>query len=252
MLDKGLEWPLTRSPYDRPMSSYTRKRPPARKPQNRRTSPARKGTPAWLWFASGLAVGIFLMLIKNVGGEKTIPVADAPEQNSPTVDSRPRPRFDFYDLLPESRVPVGADRPEPPSAPTPVAQTPVTPEPGRQPPTVRPEPAIVSTPSAPVSVRPETPPSSTPAAEQVTASSPTVASNRLLLQAGSFRSQGDADNLRAQLLLMGLSASIETFSPNQSETWHRVIVGPYDNHQSMDSARSQLTANGIDTLMLRR
>ena len=35
-----------------------------------------------------------------------------------------------------------------------------------------------------MSVRPETPPSSTPAAEQVTASTPTVASNRLLLQAG--------------------------------------------------------------------
>lgn len=214
--------------------------------------------PAWLWFASGLAVGIFLMLIKNVGGDKSAPIAESPEDTPPVVDSRPRPRFDFYDLLPESRVPVGADRPEPPPAPAPVRE-----EPRTQPPATRPEPAIVTappvapTPAPTPTPRPETPQPTAPTAQSsstatASAPAPAAASNRLLLQAGSFRSQGDADNLRAQLLLMGLSANIETFSPNQGETWHRVIVGPYDNHQSMDSARSQLTANGIDTLMLRR
>lgn len=235
------------------MSSYNRKRSPARKPQNRRASPAKKGMPAWLWFASGLAVGIFLMMIKGVGGDKSAPVAESPQETAPVVDSRPRPRFDFYDLLPESRVPVGADRPEPPPAPPVVAE-----EPRTQPSVARPEPAVVTAPpvTPPPTPRPEASPPTAPAAQSgntATASTPApAASNRFLLQAGSFRSQGDADNLRAQLLLMGLSASIETFTPNQGETWHRVIVGPYDNHQSMDSARSQLTANGIDTLMLRR
>lgn len=230
------------------MSSYNRKR----KPQNRRTRPAKKGMPAWLWFASGLAVGIFLMLIKNVGGEKPAHVAAPPEKNSPVADSRSRPRFDFYDLLPESRVPVGADRPELPPVPTP-QPSPQPPTPSPQPPAPSaPEPVVVVPPSAPaVTTRPE--PALSSPAQSTTATPPAAAtSNRLLLQAGSFRNQGDADNLRAQLLLMGLSASIETFTPRPGETWHRVIVGPYDSQQSMDSARSQLTANGIDTLLLRR
>lgn len=225
------------------MSSPTNKRV-TRKPQNRRASPTRRSTPAWLWFGSGLVVGIFLMLIKDVGRQDEAPVADSTSKPPAVEDSRQRPRFDFYDLLPESRVPVGADRPAPPPEPSPQIQ----PAP----------PAMVSTPAPAPKPTPAVAPAITqaepalPPAAETPPTTTTPASERFLLQVGSFRSQGDADNLRAQLLLMGLSASIETFNPRQGETWHRVIVGPYSDHNNMDSARSQLANNGIDTLMLRR
>ncbi len=240
-----------------PMPNYTRKPSNRRKPQTRRASPVRKGAPAWVWFCSGLVLGIFLMLIKDIGKPDSAPSKETVAAKAQGEDTRHRPRFDFYDLLPESRVPVGADRPAPPDTPAPLAPTPAptpapaqepSPEPAPQPRPAQPEQPVAASPPdpqpAPTRPEPESPPSRT--------DTPAEESQRFLLQAGSFRSHADADNLRAQLLLMGMSANIETFNPRQGETWHRVIVGPYRDHQSMDSVRSQLAANGIDTLMLRR
>ena len=73
-----------------------------------------------------------------------------------------------------------------------------------------------------------------------------------LLQAGSFKSPRDADSLRAQLLLLNLSASIETFSPRHDETWHRVLVGPFEKNTDVASARAKLASNQIDSLLLKR
>lgn len=73
-----------------------------------------------------------------------------------------------------------------------------------------------------------------------------------LLQVGSFKSNGDADSLRARLLLLNLSTSIEMVSPRKGETWHRVLVGPFTNHSDVTEARNRLASNGIDSLLLKR
>ncbi len=73
-----------------------------------------------------------------------------------------------------------------------------------------------------------------------------------LLQAGSFKQQPDADSLRASLLLLNLTANIETFNASNGETWHRVLVGPFANNSQMASARGKLAANGIESLLLKR
>jgi cell division protein FtsN len=49
-----------------------------------------------------------------------------------------------------------------------------------------------------------------------------------VLQAGSFRSLGDAKKLKASLALLGYEASIQHVSVNREE-WHRVRIGPYEN-----------------------
>lgn len=70
-----------------------------------------------------------------------------------------------------------------------------------------------------------------------------------LLQAGSFRNAADADSLRAQLILLNLNAEVSQFNHN-GEVWHRVIVGPFEDHSAMSSARTSLLENGIESLLL--
>src|SRR5690606_16936334 len=73
-----------------------------------------------------------------------------------------------------------------------------------------------------------------------------------VLQAGSFRNAADADSVRASLLLLNMHANIEKVSTGGSETWHRVLVGPFTNKSELSNARAILTQNGIDSIQLKR
>lgn len=73
-----------------------------------------------------------------------------------------------------------------------------------------------------------------------------------LLQAGSFKNAGDADSLRAQLLLMNMNASIEKAKTASGDRWYRVMVGPFDGRDAMTRTRGRLASNGIETLALKR
>lgn len=70
------------------------------------------------------------------------------------------------------------------------------------------------------------------------------------LQAGSFRSQPDAEKMRAKLLLNGLDAFVK---PGQAkgQTLHRVRVGPFYEKGQLDRARSSLKKRGISYMVLR-
>lgn len=72
------------------------------------------------------------------------------------------------------------------------------------------------------------------------------------LQAGSFKNSGDADSLRAQLLLMNLDAAIEKAKSSSGDNWYRVIAGPFESRGEMTQARSKLASNGVQTLVLKR
>ena len=72
-----------------------------------------------------------------------------------------------------------------------------------------------------------------------------------VLQVGSFRNPRDAESLKVQLLLLNLSAEIETFSMDAG-TMHRVLVGPFADTSKMTSARNKLADNNINSLLLKR
>ncbi len=73
-----------------------------------------------------------------------------------------------------------------------------------------------------------------------------------LLQAGSFKNASDAEALRVKLLLLNLSASVETVKIGNGEKWHRVLVGPFTDSSSMAYARAKLAENEIDIVLLKR
>lgn len=72
------------------------------------------------------------------------------------------------------------------------------------------------------------------------------------LQAGSFRRFEDADRLRAQLALQSIESEIQRVSINDTETWHRVRVGPFTSARKMDKVRNKLRAQSIDPIVLKR
>ena len=68
--------------------------------------------------------------------------------------------------------------------------------------------------------------------------------DKSVLQVGSFQSAGEADSLKAQLALLGLEASVKSAVVN-SETWHRVQLGPFASESSLSRAKNLLIENNI-------
>lgn len=73
-----------------------------------------------------------------------------------------------------------------------------------------------------------------------------------VLQAGSFKSEAEADRRRATILMLGLPVKIVKVPVKPGETWYRVVVGPFPGKAAAQSARSNLRSNGVDTLVLKQ
>jgi hypothetical protein len=91
---------------------------------------------------------------------------------------------------------------------------------------------------------------STRAQPDATQASPAAGGERFILQAGSFRRAEDADQMKAQLALLGAVANVQKVTVDQ-QTWHRVRVGPLDSAREADQLRRRLQENGIEVLVLR-
>lgn len=72
-----------------------------------------------------------------------------------------------------------------------------------------------------------------------------------VLQAGSFRSAQDADRQRAQLALLGVESHIQTVTIDDTDTWHRVRVGPMSDLAELNNIRRRLSSNSVEALVIR-
>ncbi|WP_290650938.1 SPOR domain-containing protein [Aquisalimonas sp.] len=195
---------------------------------------AQHNAPRWVWFLSGLLPGLFIALLVHMHHARDdgiASLASGPESAAPGSaddgsDSSDRPRFEFYELLSEMEV-VVPDEPEPDAGPT------------EQPATPAPEVATPHLEQAPA------------AADNAQETQEAQGDTRYMLQAGSFRSHEDADQLKARLALMGVRADIQSVEVDSGETWHRVRIGPFSDRERVDSLRSQLQGVEVDSLLLR-
>ena len=71
------------------------------------------------------------------------------------------------------------------------------------------------------------------------------------LQAGSFQSAPDADNLKARLALVGIEAAIQTTNLPDKGVWHRVRIGPYSDVEELNRVRTVLKQNGVDAALVK-
>ncbi len=148
----------------------------------------KQGAPGWAWLLAGLTVGLFVAFLVYLQGEgqpehrlRPIPAQNATTPPQPVTRSTvkeptpaPKPRFDFYTILPEMEIPV--PEPEPPA------------------------------PSALPPSRKE----SSPTAEKKLIEPHTA----YVLQLGSFRNRADADRLKARIAMLGFEPHIQTVNIN--------------------------------------
>jgi cell division protein FtsN len=74
---------------------------------------------------------------------------------------------------------------------------------------------------------------------------------RFVLQAGSFASFSDADQLKARLALQGLVAHVQKVTIEGRGDFHRVRLGPYERVEQLDTADQQLRALGVKPIRLK-
>ncbi|MBX3725027.1 MAG: SPOR domain-containing protein [Xanthomonadales bacterium] len=198
----------------------------------RRTNHARRGAstalPAWLWLVAGIVIGVVLALLAVRSGlapglrpaqEQPQPQAarpgGSPEEAAPPARAT---TYDFYTVLPEMEV-------------------------------------LIPDSELRAQVRAETPPAgTTPAgtapAESGAAPVAAPAGTRYRLQAGSFRDPRPAEEAKARLALLGISASVQSVNVN-GNTFHRVYVGPYASAAEVDRVKRQLADNGVQAITVR-
>lgn len=68
-----------------------------------------------------------------------------------------------------------------------------------------------------------------------------------VIQAGAFKTADEADQRRAQLILLGLTPSIK-ITNQDGVTWHRVMLGPLDSRLDMERMRRKLADANIPSL----
>ena len=201
----------------------------------------RQGRPGWVWGLAGLVLGGLIFGYVFMGEQwraklgnlpRPNPDAVAPASSASSDDSiagdgpaivpvKPKPKYDFYTLLPEKEVVIpDAELAEEAraearkSAPKPPAGN------------------VSATPAAAIAV-----------------DAPVVAaatgSDRYLLQAGAFRGSDEADALKAQIALTGEIAHIESAQINGT-TVYRVRMGPYATASALAAAKQALLSHGIN------
>jgi cell division protein FtsN len=71
------------------------------------------------------------------------------------------------------------------------------------------------------------------------------------VQAGSFQSPADADNLKARLALAGLVATVEPANLPDKGIWYRVRLGPFTQLDEINRVRATLAQNGVDASLVK-
>lgn len=161
--------------------------------------------------------------------KKTLPDIEVVTDAQPEEQAPIKPRFEFYTILPELEVVVPDEQAAKALKRAPVPR-PVAPVENNTPKATVREPAAASATATTTAAQPEF--------------------NNYVLQAGSFQSQEDAERQKVNLLLMGLNVSIQPVQV-QNKQWYRVRVGPFKDFDSYADARSRLTNQGIDFMVLR-
>ncbi len=195
----------------------------------RRKAQARRGSerriPLWMWLLGGMLLGLALaaaLLIWNRDGTMALfpianPGATAPRESEPAIAPAAKPETrprPRYDFYTLLR-----------ERETRVSDKELADK-------VRAEASQQATPAAPAAA---TPPR-----------------ERYLLQAGAFRTQRDADAIKARIAMgSGLTARVEAADVN-GQPVYRVRLGPYATARELEDAKRRLAESGMpDTLAVR-
>lgn len=80
---------------------------------------------------------------------------------------------------------------------------------------------------------------------------PSAVAKSFWLQVGAFQHEGEADNLKAKLALLGVEAKIQSVNMPDKGLLHRVRVGPFSRADELERVRGQLKQNGLDASVVK-
>ena len=177
-----------------------------------------KPIPGWIWMFAGLAIGLFVALLvyikDNSSGKLVI---------TETVAKVFQKQTDVRDVKKDNTTPP----PEPPGGNKPKFDF-YTILPELE--VAIPEQELINT----------------------TNTSTTSKTKQLyILQAGSFKKFEEADKLKARLALEGIEAGIQKVKINETDTWHRVRIGPLNNISALNQTRRRLRSLGIASIVVK-
>ncbi|MCO4798063.1 MAG: SPOR domain-containing protein [Colwelliaceae bacterium] len=69
------------------------------------------------------------------------------------------------------------------------------------------------------------------------------------MQCGSFKTQKQAEVMKANIAFSGLSAQISAVKGSNG-TWHKVYLGPYEKKRSAEKDKHKLNSNNISTCQI--
>lgn len=208
-------------------------KPARKKPQGASRNPPPKkapksGAPGWLLLTAGLMIGLFVAFLMYLWDHRAEPASVAAKANRASAAAATDA------ASPDNTVP---------------ANTPPNPAngPGEEPRfdfyTLLPNQEVLPSKKT-----------SEAASQAATQVKPAEQGDRTpyILQAGSFRSEREADRRRAEVLLLGLPVKTLKVSVKPGDDWYRVVVGPFKGKEAAQAARGSLRANGVDTLILKQ
>ncbi|HTQ01094.1 MAG TPA: SPOR domain-containing protein [Casimicrobiaceae bacterium] len=199
----------------------------------------------------GLAAGVAYYLMKAngpfpaQGGKEARESARDPSRVAKSDPAAPdKPRFDFYKILPGVEEPkVQADAKKSPDRAV-VEQAKAGPDKAAKTADKAPDKAADKAPDKAA----DKPPDKMASAESTTAAK---LPERFWLQAGSFSTESDAENLKARLAFAGWQASIQQGTVPDKGTRYRVRLGPYDNTDELNRIKNDLSRNGFDVAVIK-
>lgn len=209
----------------------------AKRGKNQARRSGRQGMPGWTWLLVGLLIGGAVFGYLQFRDKWGQPVSNLPQPNPqaqapasadedavPEPVERPKPKYDFYTLLPEKEV-VIPDAELDAQARAEAA---------------KPSVAAVADPAA--AVNPDAAAVATTSAEPVAGA--VGDAPRYLIQAGAFRGNTEAEALKAQIAMTGEIARVEV-AEIKGTTVYRVRMGPYPNASALAAAKQALASHGI-------
>lgn len=75
--------------------------------------------------------------------------------------------------------------------------------------------------------------------------------DRFWLQAGSFATEADAENMKARLALSGWEAAVQPATLPDKGLRYRVRIGPYDNTDELNRIKAELARRGFDVAVIK-
>lgn len=231
-----------------------RQQPAAAKKKKRSGASSNSGrpqVPGWIWLVAGVAVGVFVSFLVKLAGmpagsatSVALDNANGKAAKSATLETGNKSAIGKNPAgkAADPRAEKTADSAGAVDKATGDAAKPVTKFDFY---TLLPEREVI-VPNEREAIKPADKPKTAPG--QATPAEP---EESLFLQVGSFRAAQEADRRRAQIILLGLEAKVESVQAN-GDTWYRVQAGPFTSRDKLSKARNQLSAEGIESLLLKQ